>query len=141
MNSGYGLEQGLEWADRSITMQENGTNLTTKMGILARLGRAADARPVEARILEIGNEAEVNQLGYTHLLQLQDAKRAVEIFRKNAADHPDSWNCWDSLGEGLAAAGDKKGAIENYSKALAMAPEAQKARIEGILTGLRQGSA
>jgi tetratricopeptide (TPR) repeat protein len=140
-NSGYALEKGLEWADRSITMNENGANLTTKMRILVALGRSAEVAPVEQRILAIGNEAEVNQLGYTHLLNLKNTTRAVEIFRENAKDHPQSWNCWDSLGEGLAAAGDKKGAIENYTKALAMAPENQKERIEGVIAELRKSTA
>jgi len=134
----YALEQGLEWVGHSISMNENGTNLSTKMAILARMERTADIAPVKAKILAIGTEAEINQLGYTFLLNLQDAPAAVEIFRKNAADHPDSWNVWDSLAEGQAAAGDPKNAIKNYEKALSMAPEAQKPRIEGILTGLKK---
>ena len=53
-------------------------------------------------------------------------------------DHPDSWNTYDSLGEALAAKGDKKGAIENYNKALAMTTDAdQKKRIDGILAKLK----
>jgi tetratricopeptide (TPR) repeat protein len=137
LQNGHALDKGLEWAERSITMNENGQNLTTKMAILTRLDRADEAKPVEARILEIGNEAQINALGYTHLFQLQNPQRAVEVFRKNTVDHPESWNVWDSLGEGLAATGDKAGAIEYYSKALAMAPENQKARIEGVLNGLK----
>ena len=63
---------------------------------------------------------------------------AIALFRKNVKDHPDSWNTYDSLGEALAAKGDKKGAIENYSKALAMVgDDANKKRINGILTKLK----
>ena len=138
MRSGYAMEQGLEWADRSIGMNENGGNLTTKMGLLARLGRKADAQQVEERILAVGNEADVNQLGYTYLLQLSEPDHAIEVFRKNVAKYPQSWNAWDSLGEGLATKGDKPGAIENYSKALSMAPDNQKSRIQGILDGLKK---
>lgn len=134
----YALDQGLAWADRSVSMNENGTNLSTKMAILARLGRTDEAKPVEARILEIGNEAQINALGYVHLLQLQDPARAVEVFRRNTVDHPESWNVWDSLAEGLAAQGDTKAAIANYEKALTMAPDGQKARIEGLLAGLKK---
>ena len=60
------------------------------------------------------------------------------MFRKNVKDHPDSWNTYDSLGEALAANGDKKAAIEDYSKALAMAPDdANRKRINKILAELK----
>ncbi len=62
---------------------------------------------------------------------------AVAVFRKNTVDHPGSWNVWDSLGEGLEKKGDKAGAVENYTKALSMAPEDQKKRITGILARLK----
>ena len=45
---------------------------------------------------------------------------------------------YDSLGEALAAKGDKKAAIEDYSKALAMVSDDQnKKRINDILTKLK----
>jgi Flp pilus assembly protein TadD len=63
-------------------------------------------------------------------------EQAIAIFQHNVERHPDSWNCRDSLGEAYAAGGDTHQAVENYRKALSMAPEAQKSRIEGILKGL-----
>ncbi len=36
---------------------------------------------------------------------------------------PNSWNTYDSLGEGYALAGDKKLAIKNYKKSLELNPE------------------
>ena len=65
-------------------------------------------------------------------------RTAIGIFRENVKRHPESWNVWDSLGEGLAGAGQKEEAVRMYEKALAMAPEAQKVRIRGILDGLRK---
>jgi len=53
-------------------------------------------------------------------------------------DHPDSWNAYDSLGEALAAKGDKKAAAESYNKALSMTSDpVQKKRINEILTKLK----
>ena len=53
-------------------------------------------------------------------------------------DHPESWNVYDSLGEALAATGDKKGAVANYEKALSLTQDpAQKKRINTVLAGLR----
>ncbi len=62
----------------------------------------------------------------------------MAIFRENVKRHPGSWNAHDSLGEGLVALGKKDEAIAMYRKALTMAPEAQKARIQGILDGLQK---
>ena len=63
---------------------------------------------------------------------------ALVVFRKNVKDYPNSWNTYDSLGEALATKGDKKGAIENYSKALAMTNDpVQKKRINDILAKLK----
>jgi tetratricopeptide (TPR) repeat protein len=137
LRSGSDLEQGLEWAERSAGLQENATNLLTRSGLLAALGRADEASEVEARAIAIADEAQINALGYRYLFQQGDPDRAIELFRKNVADHPDSWNTYDSLGEGYAARGDTELATENYSKALSMAPDDQRERIEGILAGLK----
>ncbi|HMG69058.1 MAG TPA: tetratricopeptide repeat protein, partial [Chitinophagaceae bacterium] len=48
---------------------------------------------------------------------------AVEIFRMNVKLFPDSWNTYDSLGEALALAGNKKEAIENYEKSVQLNPK------------------
>jgi len=137
VQSQYALEKGLAWADQSISMNENGTNLTTRMSILTRLGRQDEAKVVGAKIEGIGNEVEINALGYAYLQQLGDTDKAIAVFEKNTRDHPDSWNVWDSLGEAYAAKGDQGRARELYGKALGMAPEAQKARIQGVLDGLK----
>ncbi|MGE4190965.1 MAG: tetratricopeptide repeat protein, partial [Thermoanaerobaculia bacterium] len=85
--------------------------------------------------LRTATEAEVNLHGYT-LMNAGNLDQALVMFRKNVKDHPESWNVYDSLGEALDKAGKKSEAITNYRKALAMAPAAQKGRIEGILKTL-----
>jgi len=131
-------DRTLEWIDRSIGIQRNIQNLALKARLLERAGRGEEARQVVAEAEEIAaTETDVNALGYM-FLQAGDVDRAIEVFRENVADHPESWNVHDSLGEALAAKGDTAAAIASYSKALEMAPDAQKARIEGILAGLRQ---
>ena len=67
-------------------------------------------------------EAEVNTLGY----KLMNAKRipdAIIIFQVNAHAHPDSWNAWDSLGEGYANAQDRQNALQAYRKSVALNPK------------------
>ncbi|MBV8299840.1 MAG: hypothetical protein JO083_09895 [Candidatus Eremiobacteraeota bacterium] len=62
-------------------------------------------------------ENRVNRLGYV-LLHEGDRSAAIALFRVNAERHPQSWNAWDSLGEGYAATGDKPHAIEAYERSL-----------------------
>jgi predicted negative regulator of RcsB-dependent stress response len=62
---------------------------------------------------------------------------AIAAFRDNTRRHPDSWNTYDSLGEGLALKGAKAEAAENYRKALEMTKDQkQKDRITAILSKL-----
>jgi len=66
-------------------------------------------------------EGQLNVLGY-RLLQHHKAREAVAVLRLNAEAFPASANVYDSLGEAYAAAGDRKNAVINYEKALAMNP-------------------
>ena len=138
LRNDYKLDQGLAWVDHSIGMQSNFQNLRTKAAILEKKG--GDAKEVEAlraQAMKVATENDVNLLGY-QLMGEKKTAEALVLFRKNVKDYPNSWNTYDSLGEALATTGDKKGAIENYSKALAMTNDpVQKKRIEGILAKLK----
>lgn len=135
--SDYELDQGLAWADRSIGIQRTFGNLRTKAAILEKKGDAKAAQALRDEAMKLASEADVNALGY-QLLGQQKTDEAIAMFRKNIKDHPDSWNTYDSLAEALAAKGDKKAAIENYSKALSMTNDAtQKKRISDILAKLK----
>ncbi len=128
------LDRGLEWIERSLEINQNFANTATKARLLRAKGdeAAADALMQKA---PAPTEAEYNAYGY-QLLGENRVAEAVAVFSKNAADHPASWNAQDSLGEGLDRAGKKSEALAAYRKALNMAPEAQKGRIQGILDRL-----
>jgi glyoxylase-like metal-dependent hydrolase (beta-lactamase superfamily II) len=81
-------------------------------------------------------EADVNRLGY-RFLQTERPEQAVQLFRINAKLFPESWNCYDSLGEGLLAVGDQEGAVVMYKKSLELNPENQngKEMLEKIRSG------
>jgi hypothetical protein len=134
------LEEALEWVEVSIARpfvgQEMFQNLQTKALLLTKLRRGDEAEPVLAKLVEMGNENQLNNLGYAFLNQMKDPDRAITLFKKNVADHPKSWNVHDSLAEAYAVKGDKTQAREHYQHALALAPENQKKRIEGILAKL-----
>ncbi len=137
LRNDYDLAQGLQWADRSIGVQTTFQNLRTKAAILEKQGDTKTAEELRARATKLATEADINSLGYL-LLGQKKYDEAVAMFKKNIKDHPDSWNTYDSLGEAYATMGDKKLAIENYSKALSMATDpVQKKRITDILTRLK----
>ena len=87
--------------------------------------------------MKIATEADINVAGYA-LLGQKKYDEAIALFRKNIKDYPNSWNCYDSLGEALAAKGDTKASVENYRKALSMTTDpVQKKRIEDILSKMK----
>lgn len=130
------LDEAMTWADRSISMTPTYQNLRTKAGLLELKGDAGGAAAARAKAQTLATEADINLQGY-QLLGEGKIDDAIAVFRKNAADHPASWNVWDSLAEGLETKGDKVGAAENYRKALSMAPEDQKKRITDTLARLK----
>ncbi|HEY3250213.1 MAG TPA: FKBP-type peptidyl-prolyl cis-trans isomerase [Ignavibacteria bacterium] len=67
-------------------------------------------------------ESQLNILGY-RLLQVGLNKEAIEIFKINVKEFPDSWNVYDSLGEGYMINGDKELATKNYEKSLKLNPD------------------
>ena len=134
-NQKVNLEEAESWVDTSIGINANFANATTKAKFMRLRGDNTAADAMIARALTTATEAEVNQHGYTLLGEGKSAE-AIAMFRKNVKDHPESWNAYDSLAEGLAGSGKTAESITLYKKALAMAPAAQKARIEGILAGL-----
>ena len=102
------------------------------------MGKSQDAANIkkEAFALPGIDEAQVNTLGY-QLMGMGKTDEALKVFEKNTVDHPDSWNAWDSLAEGLLTKGDKVKSKELYEKALGMAPDNQKDRIKGILANIK----
>lgn len=76
-----------------------------------------------------------NLLGYLLKARNMD-EEALAVFKENVEKYPDNWNVYDSYGEALNSKGDKEGAREYYQKALEMAPQNQKQRIQGILENI-----
>ncbi len=136
--NGVNLDEATAWADRSIGLNENFTNLRVKAALLSQRGDAAGAAATARRSLAVAAEPDLNTYGYL-LMGQGKVDSAITVFRKNVADHPKSWNTYDSLAEAYATQGQKKLAVENYSKALAMvqAPDQQK-RIQGVLAQLQR---
>lgn len=137
--NGGDLDRAAAWADRAVTMTRNYQTLRAVALVREKKGDSAGAAAARADALKIANEADINAYGY-ELLGAGRVDDAIAAFRKNVVDYPTSWNTYDSLGEALAARGDKPAAIEQYRKALEMvADDVNKKRIQGILATLAGG--
>jgi CubicO group peptidase (beta-lactamase class C family) len=79
-------------------------------------------------------ESDMNNVGY-QLLQTGKTKEALEVFKINAETYPKSGNAYDSLGEAYLTDGNKKLAIINYKKSVALDPknEGGKKALEELL--------
>ena len=137
LNNRINLEEAMVWIEKALSMNggDNFTNKSIQAGLMTAMGKGTEAEKFLEAAMEKATEVELNNYGYQLINQKQPDK-AIEIFKRNIKKFPNSWNVYDSLGETLAAQGDKMGARKNYKKAYDLAPANQKARIEVILKGL-----
>ena len=131
-------QRTLGWVEKSISLQPTYINLMTKAALLEKQKDAAGAEKLRAQAMKLATESDINQVAY-QLLAQKKYDEALTMFRKNVQEHPESWNCHDSLGEALATTGDKKGAVQSYEKALALAKDpSDQRRIDTVLAGLKK---
>lgn len=72
-------------------------------------------------------ENALNELGYTFINQ-QQIDKAIKIFELNVQEHPESANCYDSLGEAYFKNKQLELARENYKKAFDLNPKNTNAK-------------
>lgn len=90
-----------------------------EQGVTAGLEKYTTLKADESYAL---NEAEMNRIGYG-LLQNDKIKEAIEVFKINVEEFPDSWNVYDSLGEAYMVDRQKDKAVKYYKKSIEMNPE------------------
>lgn len=73
-------------------------------------------------------EGVLNSIGYREFLNNNDYEKAIEIFKLNVEEHPESANVYDSLGEAYLNAKKYRLAKQNYQKALELAPNSSHAK-------------
>jgi tetratricopeptide (TPR) repeat protein len=52
----------------------------------------------------------------------KEVDKAIEFFKLNVANYPDSYNAYDSLAEAYRVKGEKARAIESFEKSLKLNP-------------------
>jgi len=113
---------------RPMTLEEELGEQYRKNGVEAALETYADLKQrYYGRGAYDFNEQPLNNFGYT-LLEKNDTAAAIQAFRLNAFEYPQSSNVWDSLAEGYMKSGDMKHAEEYYERAIARDPKAENAK-------------
>jgi len=130
-------EEALQWIDRAIRFNPNFSNIIVKEGLLRQVGRNGEADEIRKNAMKIATEAEMNAHGY-QLLASGKTKEAIDIFLQNVEKYPDSWNAYDSLGEGYEKNGNLRLALEYYTKAFErVSDETQKNRLKNTIANLK----
>ncbi|HKO54785.1 MAG TPA: DUF2911 domain-containing protein [Thermoanaerobaculia bacterium] len=137
LRNGGDLNEALDWANSSIKIQPTFQNLRTKAAIVEKQGDAKQAEELRARAMSVATEGDLNAYG-SSLLGQKKVDEALDVFKRNAKDHPTSMGVWSGLGDAYAAKGDKKAALESYDKALSMATtDEQKKRITDAMAKVK----
>ena len=68
----------------------------------------------------------INNMGYTVLSDPSRISEALELFKFNVENYPESFNVYDSIGDAYAQKGDTQNAISNYKKALQINPDSKE---------------
>jgi CubicO group peptidase (beta-lactamase class C family) len=90
-------------------------------GIESAIKKYNDLKSLHKNDYDFG-ENQLNTAGY-RLLSQKKNREAIEIFKLNIENFPNSSNLYDSLGEAYMINGDKELAIKNYEKSVELNPK------------------
>jgi tetratricopeptide (TPR) repeat protein len=120
------LPLALEWAEHSVSDQNSGernfNTLSNKASILFKMGREADSTATMDEAMKYATVLDMHQYARS-LLKLGRKERAMEVFKRNAEEHPGVWPVDYGLARGYSAMGDYKAALEALTKAQAEIPK------------------
>ncbi len=134
------LDEALAWADKSISLYENFTDLLTRYEILGALGRKDEARVALDRALMSPTASVIQMHVYGRQLLAQGKKEdALKVFQMNAKIHPKMWPVNVGLARGYSAIGDYKNGLKYAKLAYDQAPDAQnKESMKNAIARLQQ---
>jgi len=142
-NRNVDLEEGLQWAERSINEpfvgQANFVTLSTKAEILSKLGRNKEADSIMKQALPMGTMQQLHTYA-RQLIQQKKTKDALEVFQLNYKKNPNQFTTLVGLTRGYSASGDYKNELKYAQMALPLSPPGvNKTSIENMIDKLRKG--
>lgn len=140
LNNDVELEQGLKWADQAMATQENFNTMSTKAGLLAKLGKNDESKTLMDKAINSPTATAGDLYGYGRRLIGQGKKdEALNIFKLNAKKNAGHWLADHGLARGYSALGDFKKALSYEKKALPNTPDGSKGFLEGFIKKLEAG--
>ncbi|MRG44281.1 DUF2911 domain-containing protein [Chitinophaga sp. SYP-B3965] len=137
------LNEALLWADTATGSNFGGEKSfaawSTKAMVLSKLGQEGQAAEIMKKALPLGSMNDIHQYG-RQLLGQKKSKEALEVFKMNAAAHPNDYTTLMGLTRGYSGVGDYKNALKFATQAMAAAPgaDAQK-QLQQHITKLKEG--
>lgn len=136
-------DQALQWADSATSATFGGNNqflpYTVKAQLLNQLGRKEEATATMNRALPFASMLDMHQYGRS-LISEKRYKEALEVFQKNAHNHPREFTTLMGLARGHSANGDYKTALKYAQQALPLAPDTlNKNNLEKLIGKLKMG--
>jgi tetratricopeptide (TPR) repeat protein len=130
-----GLDEALQYEDKSIGVEDRFDNNLTKSQILDAMGKKEEAKAARDKALAMATPRQLHQYAF----QLKGEKKddeAYAVWRKNAKDHPDLWFTHSGMARVYSAQGDFTNAVKEMKLAEAGAPEQNKPVIESFVKRL-----
>jgi len=126
--------------DGMFRSQSSFDNMSTKAGLLTKLGRAEEAKAImkEAVAHPTADAPKLYSYG-RQLINSKNFNDALEIFKMSKERFPDHWLSDHGLARGYSALGKFKKAIEHEKIGLERAPDNSKKFLEGYMMKLEKG--
>ena len=143
LNNSENLDEALQWIDNAIAgqfySQQDFNNTNIKANILMKMEKTDEAMALYDSYLPNATIFEAHQLG-RQFIQLGYKEKALEVFKMNAKNHPNTWPVDYGLARGYSANGDYKKALSHLKLAYSRVPDpGNKAVIETNMAKLERG--
>lgn len=137
------LEEGLQWADYSISGkyigEKNFKTLNTKASLLKKLNREAEATAIMQEAIPFGNMNELHSYA-RQLLASKKTTEAAAVFKTNYKKYPNVFTTNMGMTRALSSEANYKEALKYATAALVQAPDAADKKIaEGMIAQLKMG--
>jgi len=132
------LEEAVQWADRSIGVEDRFENQSAKSQLLAKLGDEEGSKAAMDLALGKANAGQLHNYG-RQLIGQDQKQEALAVFKRNAEQNPEAWFIGVGLARGYSAVGDFANAAKGMEDAIGKAPAGQEAYLGGLLTRLKNG--
>lgn len=142
-NTNY--EQAVRWitsaTDPNLGGISNFPALSTKAGLLNKLGNSQEADKIMAQAIENGTTVELHQYG-RQLLNQKKLNEAFTVFEKNFKKNNGGWPTNAGMMRGYSSLGNIKKSLEHARLALSQAPDdVNKRNLETAIKTLESGKA